>query len=102
ISFVRVEASYPVLSRRLRALSAAAALVAGFSQTLLDRHRVVFHDLALVDPDLHAAGAIGRLGRRDSVVDVGTQRVQRYLSFLVPLHPRDLGAAQTTAAVDAD
>src|SRR5947208_11356784 len=30
-----------------------------FSELLVLRHRVVLHDLALEDPDLHAAGAIG-------------------------------------------
>src|SRR6185503_17611955 len=59
-------------------------------------------DLALEDPDLDPAGAVGREGGRGAVVDVGSQRVQRHATFAVPLHARDFGAAETARAVDAD
>src|SRR5690606_29881665 len=69
---------------------------------LVLRHRVVRQDIALVYPDLHAAGPVGGARGRDAVVDVGAQRVQRHPAFPVPLHPRDFRAAQAAAAVDAD
>src|SRR5439155_9293123 len=73
-----------------------------FGHLLVLRHRVVFHDLALEDPDLGAAGAVGGESRRYAVVDVGAQRVQRDAALAVPLHARDLGSAETARAVDAD
>src|SRR5436190_828453 len=73
-----------------------------FLGALVVRHRVVRHDLALEHPDLDAAGAEGGEGGGDAVVDVGAQRVQRHAAFAVPLHARDLGAAQAARAVDAD
>src|SRR5262249_48319562 len=73
-----------------------------FRHLLVLRHRVVLHDLALEDPDLHAAGAVGGERGGDAVVDVGAQRVQRHAALAVPLHARDLGAAQAPRAVDAD
>src|SRR5262245_23449659 len=69
---------------------------------LVEGHRVVGHDLALEHPDLHAAGAVGRLGRRFAEIDLGAQRVQRHAALAIPLHAGDLGAAQAARAVDAD
>src|SRR6185437_7702981 len=69
---------------------------------LVLRHRVVSEDLALEHPHLDAAGAIGGLGRAGAEIDVGAQRVQRHAALAVPLHPRDLGAAEPAAAIDAD
>ena len=40
--------------------------------------------------------------RRQAVVDVGAQRVQRHAALAVPLHARDLGAAEAAGAVDPD
>src|SRR6185437_7123514 len=74
----------------------------GLFGALVVRHRVVRHDLALEHPHLDAAGAEGGEGGRGAVVDVGAQRVQRHTAFAVPLHARDLGAAQAARAVDAD
>ena len=74
----------------------------GFGLALLRGHGIVFHDLALEDPDLHAAGAIGRLRGGDAVVDVGAQRVQRHAAFAIPFDAGDFRAAETAAAVDAD
>src|SRR5438128_699020 len=65
-----------------------------FGHFLVLRHRVVLHDLALEDPDLDAAGAVGGERCRDAEIDVGAQRVQRYTAFAIPLHARDLGAAE--------
>src|SRR5882757_3473211 len=59
-------------------------------------------DLALEHPDFDAAGAEGGERSGDSVVDVGAQRVQGHATFAIPLHARDLGAAQAARAVDAD
>src|SRR5690606_15779910 len=65
-------------------------------------HRIVGEDLALEDPDLDPAGAVGRHRRGLAVVDVGTQRVQRHPALTVPLHAGDLGAPETAGAVDPD
>src|ERR1700692_4545917 len=73
-----------------------------FSHLLVLRHRVVLQNLALEDPHLDAAGAIGGEGGGDPVVDVGAQRVQRHPAFAVPLHAGDFGAAEAARAVDAD
>ena len=43
------------------------------------------HDLALVDPDLHADAAVGRLRLGEAVVDVRAQRVQRDAALRVLL-----------------
>src|SRR5690606_11916630 len=55
---------------------------------------LVAEDLALENPDLDADDAVGRLGFREAVVDVGAQRVQRHAALAVPLGARDLGAVQ--------
>src|SRR6202034_962518 len=69
---------------------------------LILRHRVVLQDLALEDPDLDPAGAVGRERGGNAVIDVGAQRVQRHAPFAIPFHARDLGAAETAGAIDAD
>src|SRR5215475_9417216 len=81
-----------------------AARAAGFAfrHLLVLRHRVMLHDLALEDPDLHAAGAVGGEGGSDAIVDVRAQRVQRNAALAIPFHARDLGAAETARAVDAN
>src|SRR5690606_19597506 len=48
--------------------------------------------LALINPHLDADDAVGRLGLGKTVIDVGTQRVQRHTTLAVPLRTRDLGA----------
>src|SRR5262245_32947563 len=73
-----------------------------FRHLLVLRHRVVLHDLALEDPNLHAAGAVGGERGGNAVVDVGAQRMQRHAALAIPLHARDLGAAQPTRAIGAD
>src|SRR5262249_24094876 len=73
-----------------------------FRHLLVLRHRVVLHDLALEDPHLHPAGAVGGEGGGDPVIDVGAQRMQRHAALAIPLHARDLGAAEPARAVDAD
>src|SRR5262249_31771771 len=73
-----------------------------FGHFLVLRHRVVLHNLAFEDPDLYPAGAIGGEGRRHAVIDVRAQRVQRHPALAIPLHARNLGAAETPRTVDAD
>ena len=58
------------------------------------------HDLALVDPDLHADAAVGRLGLDEAVVDVGADRVQRHTALGVALGAAHLRAAQASTALD--
>src|SRR5688572_6262067 len=55
--------------------------------------------LTLVEPHLHADLAVGGVGFREPVIDVGAQRLQRQLAVQVPLRARDFGAVQ--AAGDA-
>src|SRR5262249_7889086 len=74
----------------------------GLGELLVLRHRVVLEDLALEDPHLHAAGAVGGEGGGDAVVDIGAQRVQRHAALAVPLHAGDLRAAEPARAVDSD
>src|SRR5260370_10651270 len=84
---------------------ASAPLMAGglsFVQPLVLRHRVMSEDLALEDPDLDAAHAIGGFGGAVAEIDVGAQCMQRYPSFAIPFHPGDLSAAQPSRAVDPD
>src|SRR3954465_4387192 len=50
----------------------------GFSEAFILRHGVVLHDLALEDPDLDAAGAVGGERSGNAVIDVGAERVQRH------------------------
>src|SRR5713101_6735737 len=65
-------------------------------------HRIVLKDFALEDPDLDAAGSERRERGRDTVIDIGAQRVQRHAAFAIPFHPRDFGAAETARAVDTN
>src|SRR4029077_9166624 len=58
--------------------------------------------LAMVDPDLDAADAKGRVRLRHAEVDVGAQRLQRHAALDLFLGARDLGAAQATARDDTD
>src|SRR5437868_15288830 len=73
-----------------------------FVQALVLRHWIVRQDLALEYPDLDPAGAVGGHGGRLAVIDIGTQRVQRHTALAVPFQARDLRAAETARAVDAD
>src|SRR3954467_9003404 len=59
-------------------------------------------DLALVDPDLDADPAEGRLGLVEAVVDVGSQRVQGHAALAVELGARHLGAVEAAGALDPD
>src|SRR5205085_4600261 len=60
------------------------------------------HDLALVDPDLHADPAEGRLRLDEPVVDVRANRVQRDAPLGVGLAAAHLGTAEAAAADDLD
>src|SRR5690606_27402722 len=84
------------------AATSAAAMAVALDRAALRGHRVVLEDLALEHPHLDAADAVGRLRLGRAVVDIGAQRVQRHPALAIPFHARDLSAAQTTRAVDAD
>src|SRR6185437_866765 len=91
----------------IAALAAFAAramrgLVVGLVHFPILRHRVVLKDFALEYPNLDAASAVSGVRGGDAVIDVGAQGVQRHAAFAVPLKPRDLGAAETAGAVDAN
>src|ERR1700722_10207030 len=105
-NFVRVGCS--MTSRLSQIRSEGSGRVAArtpdiaFSHFLVLRHRGVLQDLALEDPHLDAAGAVGGEAGGDPVIHVRPQRMQRHAAFAVPLHAGDLGAAEPTRAVDAD
>src|SRR5215213_8230941 len=90
------------LRRFALALAAPTRAASFFVQTLVLRHRIVLKDLAFEDPNLNAARAVGRERRRGTVINVGTQRMQRHAAFAIPLQASDFGSAQTPRAVDAD
>jgi hypothetical protein len=60
------------------------------------------HDVALVDPDLHADPAEGGAGLVEAVVDVGAQRVQGHPALAVELAAAHLGAAEAARALHPD
>src|ERR1700733_8119014 len=74
----------------------------GLGQALVLGHGIVLEDLALEDPDLDAASAIGGVRGGDAIVDVGAQCVQRHATLAIPFEARDFRAAQPTRAIDAD
>src|SRR6516225_8863066 len=92
--------SYP--SRVRSGHVAARPSGVAFRELLVLRHRVVLHDLALEDPDLHAARPIGRKCRRNTVVHIRAQSVQGHAAFPIPFHAGNLGPAQAPRAVDAN
>src|SRR5947209_3574475 len=81
---------------------AARPRAVAFGHLLVLRHRIVLEDLALEDPNLHAAGAERGERGGDAVIDVGAKRVQRHAALAIPFHAGDFGAAQPARAVDAD
>src|SRR5690606_30296563 len=97
--FVRLGASMLRFPQPRHGPSAAYLL---FLRPLVLRHRVVSQDLALEYPDLHAAGAIGRLRGRLAVVDVGAQRVKGNPPLAIPLGTGDLRPPETAGAGDPD
>src|SRR6476469_6593170 len=87
-----------------RSRSAAGGFLLAFGH--LGRRRggllALAQHLALEDQHLHADRAVGGLGLREPVFDVGAQRVQRHAAFAVPLGARDLRAVQAAGAGDLD
>src|SRR5215208_7235704 len=74
------------LAAATTASTAPATATAGLLRLdgpLLGRHRVVLHDLALEDPDLHADHAVCGLGEAVAEVDVRAQRVQGHASLAI-------------------
>src|SRR5690606_25416127 len=93
------------LGARTRALGLTPATGTAFLQikgTPLRGHRIVLHDLALVDLNLHPDDAISRLRQAVSEVHVRAERMQGHTAFAIPLRPRDLRAAETARHVDAN
>src|SRR5207244_1077063 len=58
--------------------------------------------LALEDPALHADRALLGARRREAVLDVRAERVQRHAALAIPLIARHLGAAEAAGAGDTD
>src|SRR5690606_33542504 len=64
--------------------------------------RIVLEDFTLEDPDLDTDDAISGLGFGGTVVDVGTQGVQRHAAFAVPFGTSDVGTTEAATNVHAD
>src|SRR3989442_3776618 len=86
---------------RLRNLTRFGASIASRSGRVGAPRQLLGH-LAREDPHLHADGAVGGLGGRSGVVDVGAQRMQRHAALVIAFGARDLGAAQAPGALDPD
>src|SRR5580704_10677116 len=59
-------------------------------------------DVAAVDPGLDADDAVGGVRLGKTVVDIGTQRVQRQTALEIPLRARNLVSVETTGDADLD
>src|SRR5829696_2214093 len=98
----------PAVAHGAEALGAAAAppglilIAEACVAASVDRLEALGHDLALVDPDLDADPAVGRLRLDEAVVDVGADRVQRDAALGVGLGATHLAAAQPARARDLD
>ena len=57
---------------------------------------------ALVDPNLDADHAIGRVSLAESVIDICAQGMQRQLALQIPFAARDFGAVQTPRYANLD
>src|SRR5205807_8621193 len=79
-----------------------AARTIGTRRNRRGRFTLATDDVALVNPDLDADPAEGRLGLVQAVVDVGAQRVQRHTAFAVELRAAHLGATEAARALHAD
>src|SRR5205085_4639551 len=85
------------------ATAARRVLVAEPCLFLLGHARVALrHDLALVDPDLHADPAGRGLRLDEAVVDVGADRVQGHAALGVLLRAAHLGPTEATRALNLD
>src|SRR4051812_38410267 len=71
---------------------AAAGRFGPLERALLRAERVVLEDLALEDPHLDAARAVGGVRGGIAVVDVGAQRVKRHAPLAIPFAPGDFRA----------
>src|SRR5690606_31537954 len=91
-----------VVAAIIAARTARRRAVLGLGRLAVAGLRVVFHDLALEDPDLDADDPVRCRGLGERVVDVGAQRVQRHAAFAVPFGPGDLGTAEAARDVDPD
>src|SRR5260370_17550294 len=106
-NFVRVGCSMAIRLSQSQSAEASGRIAPrppdiAFSHLLVLRHRIVLQNLALEDPHLDAAGAVGGEGGGNSVIDVRPQRMQPHATFAVPLHAGNLGAPQPARTVDAD
>src|SRR6476469_1115203 len=63
---------------------------------------VVRHHFTLEHPDLDADDAVGRARLGKSIIDVGTQRMQRHAAFAIPLAPGDFDAVEASGAHHLD
>ena len=69
---------------------------------LVSEDVAVFQTIALVYPDLHTDDAVGCLRFGKTVIDIGTQGMQRHATFTIPFGTCDFDAVQTTGRHDLD
>src|ERR1044072_7199545 len=103
--------SSAVTTSTLFAFAARAWTTLAFTNArLIDRigtgaaghRRFRVHDLTAIDSNLDADLSERGLCFRETIIDVGTQRVQRQLPLQVPLATGDFSAVQTTADFHLD
>src|SRR5271166_4519314 len=79
----------PLMARRLP-----------LAEPLFLRHRIMSEDLALEDPNLDAAHAVGGFGGPVAKIDVGAQGMKGHPAFAIPFHAGDLGSPEPARAID--
>src|SRR3984885_13772226 len=101
LSATRPSDGFALTLARFAARTMGGGMV-GLGQALVLGHGIVLEDLALEDPNLDAASAIGGVRGGDAIIDVGAQSVQRHATLAIPFETRDLRAAQAARAIDTD
>ncbi len=88
--------------RSPRSSSSAAAARFAFVAQRVGLAVAAFHHFALINPNLDADHAISRIRLAETVIDIGTQRVQRQLALQIPFATRDFGAIQAARYANLD
>ena len=82
--------------------SAAAAARFAFVPKSVAAAVTAFDHFALVDPNLDADHAIGRVRLAETVINIGAQRVQRQLTLQIPFASGDFSAIQAAGNTNLD
>ena len=62
----------------------------------------MLHDFAFKNPDFYATNAVSRHRFGNPIVNISAQCMQRHTPLTIPFSTRNLGAAQTTTAINTD